>query len=206
MSDKEKLYKARELYDRGEYIEARKLLEEITTKDTTIRLNVLSAFIGVLDHVTENGKLLIVANEGIKIATEVGNEQMRNYFLGKKCLFLLSDLSSLIYRQGNLMLSAKVFEWLEFSLAKDKDEYNAIVEKRKELEKEIEETIATVIEVVKRDTDHNFRGHQFSTIGDVYSQKYLIDKLDYQEGGEITERENSKFTFCSSMESRLFSV
>ena len=99
MSDKEKLNKARKLYDRGEYAEARKLLEAITTKDPAMRLNVLAAFIGVLDHVSENDKLLAVANEGVGIATRVGNESMRSYFLGKKCFFLLSDLSSMIYRQ-----------------------------------------------------------------------------------------------------------
>lgn len=188
MSDKEKLNKARELYDRGEYPETRKLLEEITTKDSSIRLNVLSAFIGVIDHVTENDKLLAVANEGIEIAMKVGNESMQSYFLGKKCSFLLSDLSSMIYRQANLVLSSRVFDWIEFSLMQDKNEYEAICKKRKELEKEIESTIATVIDEAERNTDHNFRGHQFSTIGDTYSTKYLVDKLDYQEGGRIKSK------------------
>jgi len=59
MSDKKQLNKALELYDRGEYVEARKVLEAITTKDPTVRLNVFSAFIGVLDPVSENDKLLL---------------------------------------------------------------------------------------------------------------------------------------------------
>lgn len=188
MSDKEKLNKALELYDRGEYAETRKLLEAIATKDPSVRLNVLSAFIGVLDHVSENDKLLVVANEGIEIAEKVGNESMRNYFLGKKCFFLLSDLSSMIYRQTNLTLSGRVFEWIEFSLTKDKKEYKTLIKKRKEVEEEIKSTIAIVIEDAERSADPNFKGHQFSSIGGAYSTKYLVDKLDYQEGGKIKSK------------------
>lgn len=188
MSDQEKLNKAREYYDRGEYPEARKLLEEITTENPTIRMNVLSAFIGVLDHVSENSRLLTVANEGIKIATNTGNEIMRNYFLGKKCFFLMSALSAMIYRQRNLVLSKNVFEWIDFSLQIDKKEYEKIVEMRKKLEEEIDSTLAIVFEGAESSTDHIFRGHQFSAIGDAYSSRYLEYKLDFQEGGKIRSR------------------
>jgi hypothetical protein len=74
MSDKKQLNKARELYDLGDYVEARKILESITTQDPTVRLNVLAAFIGVFDHVSENDKLLAVAKEGIELAEKVGND------------------------------------------------------------------------------------------------------------------------------------
>lgn len=188
MSDREKLNKARELYDRGEYPEARKLLEEITTKDPSIRINVLSALIGVLDHVSENDKLLAVANEGIEIATRTGNDTMQSYFLGKKCFFLMSDLSAMIYRQKNLTLSARVFEWIGFSLERDKVEYQMIGEERKKLEKEIDLSLAAVIEGAERNPDHEFRGHQLSTIGDAYSSKYLADKLDFQDGGKYKSK------------------
>ncbi|MDP2705560.1 MAG: hypothetical protein U1D31_02910 [Patescibacteria group bacterium] len=188
MSEQEKLNKARSHYDRGEYPEARRLLEQISTKNPTIRLNVLAAFIGVLDHVTENDKLLAVANEGIDLATRSNNATMRNYFLGKKCFFLMSDLSMLIYRQKNLVLSARVFGWIDFSLERDKTEYEEIGKRRKELEQEINSTLAAVIEGAEKSPDHNFRGHQLSTIGDAYSSKYLADKLDFQDGGKYKSK------------------
>ncbi len=188
MLDKEKLNKARALFESGEYSEARSVLEGITTKEPTMQLNVLSALIGVFDHVTENDKLLATANEGIEIATKVGNDEMRSYFLGKRCIFLLSELSSIIHRQSSLMLSARVFQWIEFSLKKDKDEYEALSKKRVELEQEIESAIVTVAKDAEKATDHSFKGHQFSSIGDVYSTKYLIDKLSYQEGGRIKSK------------------
>lgn len=188
MSEQEKLNKARAHYDRGEYPQARQLLEQISTKNPTIRLNVLSALIGVLDHVTENDKLLAVANEGIDLATRSGNATMQNYFLGKKCFFLMSDLSMLIYRQKNLVLSARVFGWIDFSLERDKTEYEEIGKRRKELEQEIDSTLVAVIEGAEKSSDHNFRGHQLSTIGDAYSSKYLADKLDFQDGGKYKSK------------------
>ena len=94
----------------------------------------------------------------------------------------------MIYRQKNLVLSARVFEWIDFSLVRDKEEYEVIGQKRKELEREIDSMLATVIERAERCTDHELRGHQFSTIGDIYSSKYLADKLDFHEGGRIKSK------------------
>ena len=188
MSEQEKLIKAQELFSFGKYSEARRLLEEITTKNPSIRMNVLSTFIGVLDHVSENDKLLMVANEGIVVATNVGNATMRSYFLGKKCCFLMSELSMMMYRQKNLILAARVFEWIGFSLQRDKEEYETLSKKREQLEREIDLLLATVIREVQNHQDHDFKGHQFSTIGDVYSSKYLADKLDFQEGGKLKSK------------------
>jgi hypothetical protein len=188
MSDQKKLNKGRQFFEQGECAEARKTFESITTKDPSIRLNVLLAMLGVLDHVTENDKLLAVANEGIEITKKTGNEAVRSFLLGKKCLFLMTELSSLIYRQTNLTLSSRVFGWVGFSLERDKQEYEAIERKRKELEGEIESTLATVIERAERGVDHEFRGHQFSSIGDAYSSKFLTDKLAFQEGGKLKSK------------------
>lgn len=185
MSDQNKLKKAVELYNLGEYAEARTLLETITAQDTSIRINVLLAMLGVLDHVTEGDKLLAVANEGIEIAKRTGNESVQSYLLGKKCFFLGLKLSDAIYRQRNLMLASEVFGWIGFSTEKDKKEYEALDEKRKELEHEIDTTLALVIERAEQGLDHEFRGHAFSTIGDVYSHKYLTDKLDFHKGGKL---------------------
>jgi len=188
MSDQKKLNKGRRLFEQGKYAEARKVFESITSKDSSIRLNVLLAMLGVLDHVSENAKLLAVVNEGIELTTKTGNESVRAFLLGKKCLFLMSELSSVIYRQTNLMLSSRVFGWIEFSLERDKQEYEALEQQRKKLEREIEATLSAVIESAERGNNHEFRGHQFSSIGDVYSSKFLADKLAFQEGGKFKSK------------------
>ncbi len=188
MANTKELNNARELIAEGRHPEARKILETITMPDPKTRLDVLLTFLVVLDHVTENDRLLDVATEGIDIATKLGNDEVRSYLMAQKSIFLLTHLSSLIHRQKNLMLSSNVFEWIDFSLERDKREYDAIVEMRKPIEKEVDSLIEAVIEQAGRGTDHYFRGHLFSAIGDFYSSKYLNDMLDFQKGGKIRSR------------------
>ncbi len=188
MADRDKIKTSRVLIEKGAHGDARKILETITTKDPAIRVDVLLAFLVVLDHLTENDKLLEVASEGIEITTKTGNETVRSYFLARKSIFLLTHLSSMVHRQKNLMLSANVFEWIDFSLERDKTEYGAIVEQRKPIEAELKSLIATVIERAERGIDHYYRGHLFSAIGDFYSSKYLCDMLDFQKGGKTRSK------------------
>lgn len=188
MSDRDKLKTVHALIEKGAHGEARKILETIITKDSGIRVDVLLSFFVVLDHVTENDKLLEVADEGIEITTKTGNETVRSYFLARKSIFLLTHLSSMVHRQKNLMLSASVFEWVDFSLERDKKEFEAIVEQRNPIEEELQSLIATVIERAERGTDHYYRGHLFSAIGDFYSSKYLCDMLDFQKGGKTRSK------------------
>jgi len=188
MTDQKKLNKGRQLYEQGEYVEARKMFESITTKDPSVRLNVLLAMLGVLDHVTENDELLAVVDEGMEITTITSNEAVGSFLLGKKCLFLMTKLSSMIYRQANLTLSSRVFGWIDFALERDKQEYESLEIQRKELEQEIESTLAVVIERAERGVAHEFRGHQFMSIGDAYSSKFLTDKLAFQKGGKLKSK------------------
>lgn len=188
MTDQEKLNEGRQLFEQGEYAEARKAFESITSKEPSLRLNVLLAMLGVLDHVSENDKLLAVANEGVELTTKTGNEPVKNFLLGKKCLFLMTELSSLIYRQTNLTLSSRVFGWIGFALERDKQEYETLERQRKDLEQEIDMTLAAVIERAERGINHEFRGHQFSSIGDAYSSKFLIDKIAFQKGGKLRSK------------------
>lgn len=188
MANTIELNNARSLIAEGRHPEARKILEAITTQDPKIKLDVLLAFIVVLDHVTENDKLLDVSTEGIEIATKLGHDDVRSYLMARKSIFLLTRLSSMVHRQKNLMLSSNVFEWIDFSLERDKKEYEAIVEMRKPLEEEVDSLIVAVIERAERGIDHYFRGHLFSAIGDFYSSRYLNDMLDFQKGGKIKSR------------------
>jgi len=114
MANTKELNNARELIAEGKHQEARKKLEAITTQEPNVRLDILLAFLVVLDHVTENDKLLDVATEGIEIATKLGNNEVRSYLMARKSIFLLTQLSSMVHRQKNLMLSSNVFDWINF--------------------------------------------------------------------------------------------
>lgn len=188
MVDTKELNNARNLISEGKHSEARKMLEAITTQDPKIKLDVLLAFLVVLDHVTEKDKLLNVATKGIKIATKLGNDEVCSYFMARKSIFLLTHLSSMVHRQKNLILSSNVFKWIDFSLERDKKEYEAIIEMRKPIEKEINLLIEEVTERAEKSIDHYFRGHLFSAIGDFYSSQHLNDMLDFQKGGKIRSK------------------
>ena len=188
MANTKELNNARGLIAEGKHQEARKILEAITTQDLNVRLDVLLAFLVVLDHVTENEKLLDVATEGIETATKLDNNEVRYYLMARKSIFLLTHLSSMVHRQKNLMLSSNVFDWINFSLERDKKEYVVIVEMRKPIEQESNSLIEKVIEQSDKGKDHYFRGHLFSAIGDFYSSKYLNDMLDFQKGGKIKSK------------------
>lgn len=183
MSDKEKLNNIRSLIGQAKHDEARKILETITTRDPLIRVDVLLIFLVVLDHVTENDQLLAVANEGLQLTKQTGNDNVYGYFLGKKSLFLLSKLSNMVHREKNLKLSANVFQWIDFSLERDKKEYEIIIEERKKLEKAADDAMAEVEEKANRSNDHYFRGHMYSEVAEFHCSKYLLYKLDFQKGG-----------------------
>ena len=159
------------------------MLETITAKDPSIRVDVLLIFLVVLDHVTENDQLLDVANEGLRLTKQTGNENVYGYFLGKKSLFLLSKLSSMVHREKNLKLSANVFKWIDFSLERDKKEYEAIIEERKELEEEADKAMIEVEERANGSNDYYFRGHMYSEVAEFHCSKCLLYKLDFQRGG-----------------------
>jgi hypothetical protein len=188
MSERNRLTEAQSLIRQGGHAEARKIVEGINTIDPAIRLDVIMLLLVVYDHVTENDKLLLATDEGVKIATRLGKDSVRTYLVGRKAIFLTSALSTMVHRQKNLVLSSNVFEWIDFSLERDKKEYEAIVEMRKKLEAEIDILIAEVIGKAEASTDHYFRGSTFSAIGDFYSSMYFCYLLDFQRGGKIKSK------------------
>lgn len=189
MSERKKLNKARNFIAQNNIDEAKKLLWPLySSHDLSIKLDTVLSLLVVLDHVTENNKLLEITNMGIDIATKLQRDDVRAFLIGKKILFLTSQLGFMIYRQKNLTLSQNVFKWIDFSLEKDKKEYGAIARKRAEIEKEIQQLESTVTMLIKSNTNHYFRGHIFMALGDYYSSKHLNDQLDLMEGGRVKSK------------------
>ena len=146
MSERDEIKKAHILISQGKEEEAKKILWPISTsKEPMNKIDAILALLVVLDHVTENDKLLEVTNAGIEAAENINRKDVLAFLMGKKCMFLLTDLSTMIHREKNLMLSANVFKWIEFSLERDKKEYALIKEARKGVEKEVEELASKVI-------------------------------------------------------------
>lgn len=185
MSEDQQLQHARKLIAENKTEEASSILRRLhSSTSLTIRLNAILSLMALLNYVTENDKLLEITNEGIDISSRLGKNDVRAFLLGKKMLFLGSQLGFLIYRQRNLKLAAGVFKWVDFSLEKDKRELEAIELHRQGLEQEIWQTETTVLKQAEISTDHYLRGHIFLAMGDFYSSKYLNDHLDLMIGGK----------------------
>ncbi len=189
MSEESKLKEARRLVYANENEKAKPLLLELYgSKNPAIRLDAILILITILNHLTENDKLIEIANTGIEIASSLGKEGVRILLLAKKSVFLLLMLGFLISRQRNLTLAAGVFKWIDFSLERDKKEFEAILAKRKQLEKEIKDLEVSILESLELNIGHYLRGHILAILGDFYSSKFFNNQMDLMIGGRIKSK------------------
>lgn len=141
-----------------------------------------------LNGVTENKKLLAVTNETIKLTATMGRKDIRMYLLSKKAEFLSKDLGLLTYRQNNLKLAARIFRWIDFSLEKDKKEYEAIFAKKDKLKKEISSLESDVLAAIKSSKNHYLLGYIFISLGEMSFHRYIFYHLDLVNGGRLKSK------------------
>jgi cell division protein FtsB len=186
MSEWDTLKEARRLIAGNKIDEATPLLWRLySSTNSAIKLDAILILIGILNAVTQNDKLLEIVDAGITTAESMGKTDIRGFLLARKSIFLRSQLGLLIYRQKNLLLSAYVFRWINFSTEREKKEYEAISKKREELEKEITELQNTVLELARSSTNNYFKGHIYTAIADLYSSKLFHDQVDFIRGGRM---------------------
>jgi hypothetical protein len=189
MSESQELKEALEFITLGQCEKAVPLLWKLyASKDSEIKLTAAMNLLVALDGVTENKKLLAVTNETIKLAAAMGRKGTRIYLLSKKVEILSRDLTFLTYRQNNLKLAARVFHWIDFSLEKDKEEYEAIFAKKDKLEKEISSLELEVLAAIKYNNNHSLRGYIFISLGQLYFHRYIFYHLDLMNGGRIKSK------------------
>jgi cell division protein FtsB len=189
MLEAQKLREAQKLISTNNVEKATPLLWQLySSNNANIKLNAILSLLAVLDYVTETEKILGIIDEGIKIAASMGKNDVYAFLLGRKSFFLESVLGFLIYRQKNLVLSANVFKWINFATEKEKKEFEAIANKRQQIEKDIREIEDTILRMAEANSDHYFRGHVFMAVGEIYGSRYLNDKLDLMIGGKLRSK------------------
>lgn len=189
MPENDEVKRAYLLFSQGKKKDAEEILWPLSgSPEPMIKINAVLTLLVVLDGVRENDKLLEVVAVGIDTTEKVGMRDVYVYLLSKKCVFLANRLSMVIHRQKCLMLSAGVFNWIGFSLERDRREYDSIVENRKEIEREIGALLTTVHKMIEGMTDHYSRGNVFSSIADYYSLKYFSDHLNFMRGGRMRSK------------------
>ena len=189
MSEAQKLREAQTLISTNYVEKATPLLWQLySSNNANIKLDAILSLLAVLDYVTETEKILGIIDEGIRIATSIGKNDVYAFLLGRKSFFLESVLGFLIYRQKNLVLSANVFKWINFATEKEKKEFEAITNKSHQIEKDIREIENTILRMAEANRGHYFRGHVFMAVGEIYGSRYLNDKLDLMIGGKLRSK------------------
>lgn len=185
MSEIQKLREARNLIALNQKEKALPLLWKLyASKNPDVKLEAGLSLLGALDQLTENRKLLEITEETTKVASGLGRKDVRAYLLSKKAIFLFANLASLTYRRRNLKLAAGVFKWIEFSLEKDKNEYEAIIVNCNQLDKEISALEVEVFDFAQSIADHYLRGHIFMSLGETSFSMFLNTHLDLIIGGK----------------------
>lgn len=184
MSEVENLKQAREFIVENKKDQASKILWELyKSQNLKIKFEAILSLLATLDRLTENIKLLELVEEGIKIAPLLGENDLEKNLLVEKCNFLTAEIGFMIYRQKNLKMSANVFEWIDFATENEKNEFQAINQKCKESEEEIERLINIVLNHINNN-NHYFNGNVFFTLGELYCNRFFNDRLDLMIGGK----------------------
>lgn len=174
MSESQELKEAINFIKSGESKKARPLLLKLfASKNLGIKMYAGMNLINILDRTTENKKLIYVTNETINVASNIGQHDIKICLLARKAEFLFQDLSLLTYRLKNLKLAANVFRWIDFSLEKDKQEYEASIIKKEKLGKEISSLEADVLASISLISDKSMRGHIFMSLGEISFSRFL---------------------------------
>ncbi|MFH1644177.1 MAG: hypothetical protein ABIA74_03315 [bacterium] len=189
MSEEQDLKKARDFIAENNKSQASIILWRLyQSHNLKIKLDTILSLLVILNHFTENEKLLEITEEGLKITSVLNNKDVEAYLLAEKCNFLINKIGFMIYRQKNLKLSANVFKWISFSTEQEKNEFETITQQRKNIEQELQRLEIAVSDIVKNSKNYYFRGSIFLRLGDFYSSKFLNDQLDTMIGGKMRSK------------------
>ena len=141
-----------------------------------------------LDPLAHNEQLLQVTEAAIGLASAMRKDDVRAYLLGKKAEFLCRELSDLTYRQRNLNLAARAFQWIEFSLEADKVEFAAIAAQRSKLKHDIASLEADTLTAIQTSEDHYMHGHLFMSLGEISFSRFMDSQLEFSSGGKLKSK------------------
>jgi len=179
MSESQELKEAINFIKSGESKKARPLLLKLfASKNLGIKMYAGMNLTNILDRTTENKKLIYVTNETINVASKIGQNDIKICLLARKAEFLFQELSLLTYRLKNLKLAANVFRWIDFSLEKNKKEFEATIIKKENLEKEISSLETDILASISSITDSSMRGHIFMSLAEISFSRFLYYNLD----------------------------
>ncbi|HEX5412375.1 MAG TPA: hypothetical protein VFZ27_11010 [Terriglobia bacterium] len=133
------------------------------------------ALLAALDQFAQNDALLQIANRTITIASALKRNDKCAFLLTQKAVYLSRKLSELLYRQQNLKLAAKAFQWIDFSLVEDKEEYAALGAESSRLENEIAGLEAAALAELQTNQNHYLQGKVLLGMAEISFSRFMYD-------------------------------
>lgn len=186
MSEEAKILKAQKFVTAGDLESAEKLVWELyQSKNPLIKLNAILLLDAVISPVEHNEKLFELAEEGIVIAKQIGARDALGILFCRKASSLAARLGLMTHRKSCLNLSASVFNWIEFALEDNKNEYAHLVAEGERINLQIEDLERLVLEHIKDYGDSSYRSQIYMSLGELYSSKFMQAKADLMQGGSF---------------------
>lgn len=158
---------------------AKLLALESQTTNKRLRLKIIDLLLSSLDPIDKTTKLIALSDEGAKIADNYGAKNLQAHFMSRKAAFLLTQVSFLQYRQQNLKLSPK---WFQFSIEADKEEYEKLTNNIQETEAEIEYLLKKALILAEESGNNKVLGRILMENGSILTTRYLHLKSEYLRG------------------------
>jgi len=155
------------------------------SKNPLIKLNAILLLDAVVNPVEENEKLLKLAEEGLTIATQIGAMDAFGILLCRKAASLAARLGLMTHRKSCLNLSASVFNWIEFALEDNKQEFEYIVAEGKRINQQTEDIEKQVLAHIEEYGDSSYKSQIYMSLGELYSSKFMQAKADLMQGGSF---------------------
>lgn len=179
--EKEKFNHAETLLSEGGKSQAAQIFLEIfnSSSDIVMRINCGLELNRSLDIVNNTNQLISITSETISLANKLVEKDIKALALCYMALLLIQSRISKIDRKTRLKLSP---EWFEFSLEREKLEYERIDKELVNLEDEVKQVLKEAESIANETKDTSLKSAVYSMIGQSYG--YLSFEFRYKKIGK----------------------
>ena len=144
-------------------------------KDPLLRLAYLQSMVVLVDPVFKLKELLIICDEGMKLADELKDNTALSYFEMKKAYVLTMKRANALSIKKDITLAPNR---INFALESDKDLHQAVTADMEVSKQKADELIKKSLEIADSN-NHELQAHLHSIMADIYSTECSIYQLEH---------------------------
>jgi tetratricopeptide (TPR) repeat protein len=166
------------LMEAGRRKEAIAELSEAYKKEmrAEVRLQIIDALLSALDPIHANQTLIDLTAEAIAIAEDIHQDEYRAHFMARRAEQLMTCQGFMQYEQQMIKLAPG---WIEFSLLRDKQRYQAFAAARQANDHEINTLINYAMLIGQQKGREELLGFVLMSRGNLTSARYMELKGEY---------------------------